>query len=101
MGEVHSLESATQFVVRVYDNLHYMDDDESYEAASFESYEDALSFARSIVESQVAHVKFDYKAYTGFGEDAAVTPTPFGFEPFSGWDYAKKLCEAHSAQVAN
>lgn len=89
-------ESATQFVVRVYDNFHYMDDDESYEAASFESYEDALSFARSIIESEVANYKYAYYDFTAFGEDAAVIPTPQGVERFSGWNYAKQLCEEHA-----
>jgi hypothetical protein len=82
----------TMFVVRVWDNFHYMDEGEAYDAGTFATYEEALAAAKRIVELSVAEFDYDYEKYVFFGEDPGIIGEPKG-ELFSAREYAKRVCE--------
>ena len=82
--------------VRVWDNFHYMEEEEAYDLAeTFPTAEAAIAAAKGIVERSCAEVDYDYSTYTGFGEDPGVIAPP-GAErvDFSAWNYAQQVCEA-------
>jgi hypothetical protein len=82
--------------VRVYDNVHPMDEGEAYDLGPFATAEEALEVARRIVRESVrscaegcetlAEVMRQYKA---FGEDPVVIGNPS--VTFSAWDYAQTI----------
>jgi hypothetical protein len=82
--------------VRVYDNFHYMNEDEAYDLGPFATAEEALEVAREIVRDSVrsvaegcttvAEVMSQYKS---FGDDPVVIGSPS--VQFSGWSYAKEF----------
>lgn len=85
--------------VRVWDNYHYGDDDESYEAGTYETYEEALEAAKQIVKKSVLQgykpgisPEALWQQYSFFGEDPSVLPGSRLHEHFSAWEYAKSLC---------
>ncbi len=78
-----------KYKVFVDDNFHYMDEEERYCAGEFDSYEEALAAAKSIVERSVAH-EGSFEKYLMFGEDPFIVPSPE--ERFSARDYARELC---------
>ena len=87
------------FLVRVYDNFHHMDEQESYDRGEYGTFEEALAAAKEIVERSVAEHGFDHAMYTMFGEDPAIVCPPGNPHPrFSAWDYAAELCEADAAR---
>jgi hypothetical protein len=81
------------------DNFHYMDEDERYQAGEFDSWEEAVEKAESIVDEFLSSsykkgmtAEELYKHYISFGEDPFIT----GGSPettFSAWEYAKKRCD--------
>lgn len=90
------MEQTGKYRVRVWDNFHYMEEDEAYDLGSFDTFEEALAAAKARVEQSVAEHGFDYETYTGFGEDPGIICPPETEHPhFSAWDYARELCEAH------
>ena len=90
------------------DNFHYQDEDERYLKGVYPTYAEALQVCQEIVRSDLEHhheagmsVEKLYSAYTGFGVDPWIKPTPEGTPRFSAWDYAKelatKMCAAGEA----
>ena len=91
------------FTVRVWDNFHYMDEDEVHMHGEFATWPEAVTAARQIVDrcltvayrpGMTAIALFD--AYRSFGDDPSIVPVPTG-ERFSAWEYAKQQCEMLSA----
>jgi hypothetical protein len=89
-----------EYTVRVADNFHYMDEEESYTLGKFSSLDEAVTRYRQIVddflslnhrEGMTAKELFDQ--YKMFGEDPYVVE---GAE-FSAWKYAEKRCN----EIAN
>lgn len=84
------------FTVRVWDNFHYMDEDEAYNQGRYATYDEALAAAKGIVQESVQHHRYDMAEYEMFGDDPGILgPIPAGENPFSARDYARKLCEAY------
>ena len=87
------------FKVIVYDNFHYMDESERYELGTFDSSEDALHVAKTIVDEYLASV-FEpgmsatdlFESYTDFGEDPAIFSDGPKQVKFSAWGHAKERC---------
>jgi hypothetical protein len=80
--------------VRVYDNYHYMDEDEAYDLGPFETAEEALEAARQIVRESVRSVAEGcttvgevMSQYKSFGDDPVVIGSPT--VQFSAWNYAQ------------
>jgi hypothetical protein len=88
------------FVVRVADNFHYMDDEESHAHGEYSTWPEAVAAARQIVDRSLEH-EFRpgmgaaelYDQYVSFGDDPYITPVPPG-DLFSAWEYAKERCAA-------
>lgn len=88
------METQTKYRVLVVDNFHYMEEDNTYEHGQFESYEEALSAAKKIVEESVASHKYDLHMHRQFGDDAILMCPPGTEHPrFKAWEYAEELCE--------
>ena len=88
------------FVVRVADNFHYMDDDETFTHGEFATWPEAIAAARQLVDRYLAAAFRPgmtsaalYDGYTSFGDDPYIVPVLDG-ERFSAWEYAKHRCEA-------
>ena len=86
------------FTVRVADNFHYMDQDETYEHRTFDTWVEALAAARKIVDDGLreaytagATAEGLYFDFVNFGVDPYIIPTP-SEEDFSAWEYAKHRC---------
>ena len=85
-----------KFHLRVYDNFHYMDESEAYNHGHYETYEDALIAAKTIVDEFFEHnwksgVTADYLLgqYSLYGEDPIILPNEHGeHESFSARTYA-------------
>jgi hypothetical protein len=85
------------YLVRVYDNFHYMDEDEAYELPPFATAEEALARCEAIVDRSLRELREGevaadalYQQYQMFGDDPIIIAT--GGAPdvsFSGWRYAK------------
>jgi hypothetical protein len=87
------------FSVRVADNFHYMDEDETYTHGEFANWSEAVAAAREIVDRHLSQayqpgMSADalYDEYISFGEDPYIIPVPPG-EHFSAWEYAKERCQ--------
>ncbi len=90
--------------LKVYDNFHYMQEDETYMHGEFSTYEEALQAAKSIVQEHIIH---NYKPgmsptemsanYTMFGEDPIIISEPWQDDnkKFSAWDYAFEFAERY------
>jgi hypothetical protein len=83
------------FTVRVYDNLHEGAAEEFTSEGPFSAYQEALTAAQEVVGKSVARSGWDYHAYTSYGQDAVIEPTPEGVQQFSAWSYARELCDQH------
>ncbi|MBK7559411.1 MAG: hypothetical protein IPI54_14655 [Chitinophagaceae bacterium] len=67
--------------LRVYDNFHYMDEDEAYNTGQFETYAEALAAAKAIVDrflneqwkKGITPVELDL-AYTSLGKIRLLFP---------------------------
>jgi len=90
-----------KFHLRVYDNFHYMDEEEAYNHGQFETYEEAMLAAKAIVEEffvntwEMGKTAGDLLAeYSMFGEDPVILPNEHGEHPsFSAWTYADEIHE--------
>lgn len=87
------------YTVRVADNFHYMDEDETYTLGAFPTWAEAVAAARRVVDRSLEELHqpgMDAEAlfaqYTAFGEDPYIVPVPDGEAEFSAWDYAKQRC---------
>jgi hypothetical protein len=86
----------------MYDNFHYMDEDNVYDHGAFATYDEALAAAKRLVEEEIAHYKFDMGLYCGFADEPGILGPPgMAIERFSARDYARQLCEAHEAARAS
>lgn len=88
------------FKVRIYDNFHYMDEEEAYDHGSFNSYKEALEAAKKIVREFLVNtwtkgMTLDelITQYTMFGEDPIILPDPFYEPTWSARDYAHEMAE--------
>jgi hypothetical protein len=93
--------SSNQFIVRVADNFHYQDESETYTKGSYATYREAVDAAAQIVCDSLLHLAKPgmggeklYRAYTMCGEDPFIVGAGPDDPPFSGWGYAKRLCDA-------
>jgi hypothetical protein len=84
------------YEIRVYDNFHYMDRDESYLLGQFASAEEALQVAQNIVREFLESAAGEHRTaealishYRSFGEDPAILGDPP--VEFSAWDYAEEI----------
>ncbi len=90
------------YQLKIYDNFHYMDEEETYLHGQFATYEEALKAAKNIVEE---HFKFNYKPgitesemtanYTMFGEDPIIINASGEVQKFSAWKYAEKYARSY------
>lgn len=90
--------SEMPFIVFVDDNFHYHDESERYEHGAFETYEEAVTVCKAIVDGNLKNMCGDgesaaslYGQYTSFGSDPFVKPVPTG-KKFSAWEYASQRC---------
>lgn len=82
------------YIVRIYDNFHYMDEDNIYDQGTYDTYEEALAVAKRIVEEEIDHYGFDMGLYCGFADEPDILcPPGTGHPRFSARDYARELCE--------
>ena len=100
------------YKVIVADNFHYQDPDEEYEAGTFDTKEQALAAARTIVDTCLVGYLRDgltssemYDLYTTFGYDPYIVVSG-DMDPvsFSAWDYARSRVDdiiAASAAAAS
>ncbi|HEX8266318.1 MAG TPA: hypothetical protein VF596_13010 [Pyrinomonadaceae bacterium] len=90
---------ANTYQVFVDDNYHYQDEDERYKLGDFETFEEAESACKEIVDEFLQRgykpgmtaVEL-YKAYVIFGEDPFIRGENIPYR-FSAWSYAKARCE--------
>lgn len=88
-----------EYVVQVDDNFHYMDENERYEAARFESLEEAVRYCQDDVRRQLEHYASRTSSpadlvdhYKDFGEDPWIAGPPgTPSVPFSAWTYAEEI----------
>ena len=86
------------FKVFIDDNFHYMDESERYACGDYDSYEEAVSACKAIVDKDLASA---YKKGMSVG-DLIASSSFFGEDPFivpdqegarcSARDYASKRC---------
>lgn len=86
-----------KYYVLVDDNFHYMDESERYNAGGFNTYEDALTFCKEMVDKELLSMYQPgmtaerlYDDYMDFGEDPFIRPNNDAVEYFSAWNYAKE-----------
>lgn len=88
----------SKYSVYVDDNFHAYDESERYLLGQFETYDEAVSAAKEIVdrfliknyEPGISGPKL-LENYKGFGEDPFVVPAD-PTHPFSAWGYAAERC---------
>ena len=87
------------FVVRVADNFHYMDEEETCTHSEHSTWAEALAAARRMVDLSLAEhhrpgitAAALYGWYCSFGDDPYIVSPPAG-EKFSAWEYAKQQAE--------
>ena len=88
-----------KFQLRVYDNLHYMDESKAYNHGEYETYEEALIAVKAIVEEffvgnwKTALTARDLAShYVTYGENPIILPNEHGEHPsFSAWTYAEEI----------
>lgn len=85
------------YYVFVDDNFHYMDEGERYNAACFDSYQEAVKYCKDFMDKELICMYKQgmtaeklYDDYTDFGEDPYIRPNDDDEEYFSAWDYAKE-----------
>src|SRR5690606_16765845 len=80
------------YYLKVFDNYHYMDEDEVYWRGPFFGKEAALSAARGIVDRGASKGGGEaaLREYRSFGKDPVIVGSP-AIE-FSAWDYASLRC---------
>lgn len=90
-----------KYCLRIYDNYHFMDEEEAYNSGSFDTYEDAVVAAKASVDASLAYdLEFGVKPeelnmyFSAFGESPVVIPFDSKVaEPFSAFDYARTRAE--------
>lgn len=86
------------FVVRVANNAHYMDDEETYTHSEHPTWAAAVAAARQIIDRSLSEhlqpgmsAESLYARYTSFGDDPYIVSPPAG-ERFSAREYARQRC---------
>lgn len=74
------------YYLRIYDNSHYMNEDEAYTTGPYIGTEAALAKARAIVDSYVDRSGGGMAGYRMWGEEPVIIGSPY--IEFSAWDYA-------------
>jgi hypothetical protein len=102
--EIEKIPNNQKFHLRIYENNHYMDESEAYNHGQYNSYEEAMIKAKSIVDEFFEHnwkpgVTPDYLIgqYCLYGDDPIILPNEHGkHERFSARTYAEisavKIC---------
>jgi len=102
--EKEKIRNNQKFHLRIYDNHNYMDESEAYNHGQYNSYEEAMIKAKSIVDEFFEHnwkpgVTQDYLIgqYCLYGDDPIILPNEHGkHKPFSARTYAEisavKIC---------
>jgi hypothetical protein len=93
------VEQTHRYKVRVSDNFHYMDEEEVYDLAEFDSCEAAMAACRKVIDDFLLstykpRMSADelWSLYTTFGDDAYILSRDTQCR-FSGWTYAKQRCQ--------
>jgi guanosine-3',5'-bis(diphosphate) 3'-pyrophosphohydrolase len=86
------------YFLKVYDNFHYMEEDEVYYVKGISTAEEALKKAKALVESYLFEnwkPGMDFNAinamYTMYGEDPVIFSENGKNVKFSAWNYAKEI----------
>ena len=90
-----------KFHLKIYDNAHYMVESAAYNHGQYETYQDAVVAAKTIVRKYfIENSKSKLTAgdlleqYHLYGEDPVVLPKIPGEHPaFSAWTYANEIHE--------
>src|ERR1051325_7406033 len=87
------------YTVVVYDNFHYMDENECFEHGTYASAQEALIAAKRIVD---AFLEDEYRPgmnatdlldqYKSFGDDPAIKSSSGKHVDLSAWRYAERRC---------
>ena len=92
------------YYLKVYDNFHYMDEDETYFVKGIGTAEEALRTARGMVESFFLEnwkPGVDYSTvnamYTMYGLDPVICSDSGEDVKFSAWKYAGEIAHASAA----
>ena len=103
--ELHGTGEKSKYHLRIYENSHYMDEDEAYNLGTFDTYDTALAAAQGIVQEFFDHnldsgVKVEdlLTQYSLFGEDPIILPIDKDIPPFSARTYAGELYKAICAK---
>ncbi len=87
------------FEVLIDDNAHYQDETERRKQGEYDSYEEALAAAKSIVDGFLLQHRAQYQkasmlfnVYCQYGEDPFILPDDQQ-ERFSARDYARQRCQ--------
>lgn len=88
------------FKVFIDDNFHYMDESERYEHGAYETYEEAVTACKLLLDDVLSDTREEGKSaedlinsYMMFGEDPFVAPVPDDTKTFSAWEYVKQHYE--------
>jgi len=88
------------FEIRIADNFHYTDSNESFTYGKYETWAEALAAAKGIVDKWLAEqvtigmsAEQLLKHYRAFGDDPYIIPVPEN-EHFSAWKYAEEQCDS-------
>lgn len=106
MVELPQMSEEPCYEIRVWDNLHYMDVDETYTLRGFRTAEEALTKCKAIVDDYLENctkqqltAEAIYQGYAMFGEDPVIIALNGAPSiQFSGWDYAKARAQ-HFARI--
>jgi len=96
--EILEIAEKLKYHLRIYENSHYMDEDEAYNFGTFDTYDAAVVDAQRIVQdffddSLNNEVKVEdlLTQYLLFGQDPIILPIGKDIPPFSARSYAEKL----------
>lgn len=101
------------FYLRIYDNYHYIEESEAYNSGKFETYDEALAQAKSIVDvflesswKQGITPEELLSQFKDFGDDPIIVPNSNeDGGGFSAWDYAEsrveEICKCLNENIEN
>lgn len=95
-----------KFHLRVYDNFHYMNEEEAYDHGQYDTYEEALIAAKAIVDEFFGHnwnpgIKPDYLLgqYALYGDDPIIDPDEHGEHGEHGRFSARTYAISRAAEI--
>ena len=96
---------ANVYQVLVDDNYRYMDESERYKLGDYETFEEAETACKEIVDEflqrgckETMTAERLYECYVMFGEDPLIVGEPVPYR-FSAWNYAKERCEQICGEI--